>query len=129
MSHRYSAAKFARAALCGLLVVAAAGAMTAGPAAARGGGHVFFGFNTWGPSYYYPYYAPYYYPPAYYPPPLVYAPAPAYGTVQPLPPPGYPDSSGRNCREYQTTIQVDGQAQPIHGTACQQPDGTWRMIN
>jgi hypothetical protein len=126
MPLRHDAARLARAVLCGFLVAATV-ALSAGPAAARG--HVFFGFNTWGPSYYYPYYAPYYYPPAYYPPPLVYAPAPAYGTVQPLPPPGYPNSSAPNCREYQTTIQVDGQAQPIHGTACQQPDGTWRMIN
>jgi hypothetical protein len=32
-----------------------------------------------------------------------------------------------NCREYQTTIVVDGKAQPAHGTACRQADGAWRI--
>lgn len=135
MSTRYIAARLMRTVLCGILVAAAV-AMTAAQASAHGRGHVFFGFNAWAPSYYYPppyYYPPYYYPPAYYyPPPVVYAPAPAYGTVQPLPPPAspaYQDGSGQTCREYQTTVQVDGQWQPSYGTACLQPDGTWRVVN
>lgn len=33
------------------------------------------------------------------------------------------------CREYQSSITVDGQEQPTFGTACQQPDGSWRLIN
>ncbi len=132
MSTRYIPAKLMRTVLCGLLVAAAVVALTAAPAAAHGRGRVFFGFNAWAPPYYsYP--PPYYYPPAYYYPPPVYAPPPGYGTVQPLPAapasPVYQDSSGRTCREYQTTVQVDGQWQPGYGTACLQPDGTWRMVN
>ena len=130
MSSRYGGGNLTRMVLYGILVAAAV-AMTAAPASAHGRGRVFFGFNAWAPSYYYP--PPYYYPPAYYyPPPVYYAPAPVYGTVQPLPPPAapaYQDGSGQTCREYQTTVQVDGQWQPSYGTACLQPDGTWRMVN
>src|SRR5258708_14639725 len=106
MSTRYIAARLMRTVLCGILVAAAV-AMTAAQASAHGRGHVFFGFNAWAPSYYYPppyYYPPYYYPPAYYyPPPVVYAPAPPYGTVQPLPPPAspaYQDGRGQTCPGY-----------------------------
>jgi len=64
-------------------------------------------------------YAP---PPVYYaPPPVVYAPAPAPAAYAPAP-------ATQNCREYQTTIQVNGQPQQSYGTACQQPDGTWRIV-
>lgn len=31
------------------------------------------------------------------------------------------------CREVQTTIVVGGRPQPAYGTACQQPDGSWRL--
>ena len=117
-------------ALCGLVLTVAALSLGSSPAAANGhgGGRVFFGFgvNTWGPpAYYYP--PPYYYYP---PPAVVYAPAPAYGTVQPIPAaPTYQAPVSQTCREYQTTVMVDGQAQPSYGTACLQPDGTWRIIN
>lgn len=33
------------------------------------------------------------------------------------------------CREFQTTIVIDGKREPAHGTVCQQPDGTWRVVN
>ena len=117
MSTRYGAARFLRMLLAALLVAAAAVAMTAAPAAAHGRGRVFFGFNAWAPPYY-----PYYYPPYYYYPPPAYVPVPAYGTVQPTPAPAA-------CREFQTTLQVDGQWQPGYGTACLQPDGSWRIVN
>lgn len=39
---------------------------------------------------------------------------------------GY-DRAGRLCREYQTTIVVGGRQEQAYGTACRQPDGTWRM--
>lgn len=39
---------------------------------------------------------------------------------------GY-DAAGRFCREYQTTIVVGGRAEQAYGTACRQPDGSWRM--
>ena len=35
----------------------------------------------------------------------------------------------RDCHEFQTTIVIDGQKQPAHGTVCRQPDGTWRVVN
>lgn len=33
------------------------------------------------------------------------------------------------CREFQTTIMIDGKREPAHGTVCQQADGTWRVVN
>lgn len=117
--------KVLTSALCGLALVLAALSLSAGPAAARS--RVFFGFDFVGPpAYYYP--PPYYYAP---PPPVVYTPPPAYYGSPPPPAasPAYQSSSGQTCREYQTTVTVDGQSQPGYGTACLQPDGTWRMIN
>lgn len=38
-------------------------------------------------------------------------------------------SAGSYCREYQQTIYVGGQQETATGTACQQPDGTWKIIN
>jgi len=40
---------------------------------------------------------------------------------------GY-SSSGRYCREYEQSITVDGQAQTAVGTACQNTDGTWEIL-
>lgn len=31
------------------------------------------------------------------------------------------------CREYRTTIEIDGQTEVATGTACRQADGTWRI--
>jgi surface antigen len=33
------------------------------------------------------------------------------------------------CREYQTTVVIDGREQSAFGTACQQPDGSWKVVN
>jgi surface antigen len=33
------------------------------------------------------------------------------------------------CREFQQTIYIDGQAHEGVGTACRQPDGTWKIQN
>ena len=41
----------------------------------------------------------------------------------------YQTAEGRNCREYETTIVVDGKTEKATGTACRQPDGTWRVVN
>jgi surface antigen len=41
----------------------------------------------------------------------------------------YQEQSGQYCREYQTSIVVQGQAQTGTGTACRQPDGTWRIVS
>jgi surface antigen len=39
----------------------------------------------------------------------------------------YQNASGQYCREYTQNIQIDGQTHQGHGTACRQPDGSWRM--
>lgn len=109
------------------------------PAEARGG----IGVTVYGgyggyyghPHYYYrPRY--HYFPPPYYyyppppPPPVVYVPVPA-PAPQPAPtaaPPPVPTASQTNCREYETTMTIDGRPQKVTGTACLQPDGTWRII-
>ena len=36
-------------------------------------------------------------------------------------------SGGQYCREYTQTIKVGGENQKAYGTACRQPDGTWKM--
>jgi surface antigen len=41
----------------------------------------------------------------------------------------YQASSGQYCREYQQDIIVGGQVEKNHGTACRQPDGSWRIQN
>ena len=35
-------------------------------------------------------------------------------------------ANGEYCREYRTVITVEGRRQEAHGTACRQPDGSWR---
>lgn len=39
----------------------------------------------------------------------------------------YQMDNGQYCREYQTTIIVDGRPETGRGTACRLPDGTWRV--
>jgi P pilus assembly/Cpx signaling pathway, periplasmic inhibitor/zinc-resistance associated protein len=135
----------ARAALVGLFLALAAA--TTGPAQAgwghgggwRGGGWheggwrpsgwhggTFFGFSlnlplTLG----YP--GPYYYPaPTYYAPPrIVYLPEPQAATPTS---PTYLSPRGRYCREFQMPGVVNGQRVQMHGTACLEPDGTWRVV-
>jgi surface antigen len=38
-------------------------------------------------------------------------------------------STGEYCREFQHTAKVSGKTQKLYGTACQQPDGTWKVIS
>ena len=38
-------------------------------------------------------------------------------------------SGGTYCREYQQTVTIDGKPQQSHGTACRQPDGSWKIAN
>lgn len=120
--------------------------MTAGSAIAGGGAGVTFGFGGG------PYYGHHHRPPPFYygPPPPVYYRGPVY-----VPPPVYvappvyvvprtyyapqtfyerapdvaPQAQRGLCREYQSTGVVNGSVVPTYGTACQQPDGTWRIIN
>ena len=41
----------------------------------------------------------------------------------------YQAPSGQYCREYQTTIVVNGRPESAHGTACREPDGSWRVAS
>ena len=35
---------------------------------------------------------------------------------------------GRPCREYTTEAWIDGRRETLRGTACREPDGSWRAI-
>lgn len=39
------------------------------------------------------------------------------------------DISGNYCREYQQTVTVGGKTEEAYGTACRQPDGSWKVVN
>jgi surface antigen len=41
---------------------------------------------------------------------------------------GTDQATGAYCREYQQTVVVGGQTQQAYGTACRQPDGSWRIL-
>ncbi len=41
----------------------------------------------------------------------------------------YREPSGKYCREYQQTVTVGGQTEQAYGTACRQPDGSWKIVN
>ncbi len=111
------------------LVAAAAMAL---PSAADARGFVSFGVGVpLGPPAYYPppvYYAP---PPVYYaPPPAYYYPPPVAYAAPPAPPlaPSVAPEAGQTCREYQSTTTIEGRPQQTYGTACLQPDGTWKIV-
>lgn len=38
------------------------------------------------------------------------------------------DSTGNYCREYQTSVNIGGQSEQAYGTACRQPDGSWKVV-
>jgi surface antigen len=59
-----------------------------------------------------PGYLPYYY---YYPPPQAYYAAPPAG------------APAQKCQAYDGQVTIDGSPQQLHGTACQQADGRWRL--
>tara|TARA_R110000868_G_scaffold100968_8_gene277968 strand:+ start:5991 stop:6536 length:546 start_codon:yes stop_codon:yes gene_type:complete len=87
--------------------------------------------------------------PSYYTPPpqTVYAPAPSYGSgynsgygnsgydyeqppIQAVPSSEvYQAQSGQYCREYQSQANIGGRMTYGYGTACLQPDGSWRVAN
>ncbi len=48
------------------------------------------------------------------------------GTIVPMRD-GY-SNSGAYCREFQQTITVGGKRQEGYGRACQQPDGSWKIV-
>ena len=49
------------------------------------------------------------------------------GTVTPTR--TYQTANGNYCRDYQTTVVIDGKNERATGTACRQPDGSWRIVN
>ena len=42
---------------------------------------------------------------------------------------GQTQSGNQYCREFQQTVTIDGQTERAYGTACRQPDGTWKIVN
>ncbi len=40
----------------------------------------------------------------------------------------YQGESGGRCRTFTTVTQIDGHDEVVHGTACKQPDGTWKTL-
>ncbi len=49
-----------------------------------------------------------------------------YGTVTPTR--GGYAADGAYCREFQQTVTVGNRTQDAYGTACRQPDGSWKMV-
>jgi surface antigen len=50
-----------------------------------------------------------------------------YGTVTPTKDGTRAD--GAYCREFQQTVTVGGKTEEAYGTACRQPDGSWKIVN
>lgn len=48
------------------------------------------------------------------------------GTITPQR--NFTNNQGQTCREFQQSITVSGQTETGYGTACRQPDGTWRVV-
>ncbi|MFP6748903.1 MAG: RT0821/Lpp0805 family surface protein [Alphaproteobacteria bacterium] len=49
------------------------------------------------------------------------------GTITPQP--SYQNGTGQYCREYEQTISVQGKTETAYGTACRQPDGSWKIVS
>ena len=49
------------------------------------------------------------------------------GTVTPTS--TYQTAEQQYCREYQTTVTIGGKTEEAYGTACRQPDGSWKVVN
>ena len=47
------------------------------------------------------------------------------GTITPTK--TYQSGSGQYCREYRQEVIIGGEKQQAYGTACRQPDGTWKI--
>ncbi|MBI2235591.1 MAG: glycine zipper 2TM domain-containing protein [Magnetospirillum sp.] len=51
----------------------------------------------------------------------------AYGNITPTR--TFQAAPSQYCREYHQTVVVGGQQQESYGTACRQPDGSWKVMN
>ncbi len=40
----------------------------------------------------------------------------------------YQKSGGQYCREYKQTVTIGGEEHQAYGTACRQPDGSWKIV-
>lgn len=40
----------------------------------------------------------------------------------------FDNQSGQPCREFNTTASIGGQRQNVHGVACREGDGSWRIV-
>ena len=49
------------------------------------------------------------------------------GTVTPANP--FQNSDGTHCREFSQTVTVGGRTEEGYGTACRQPDGSWKIVS
>ena len=38
-------------------------------------------------------------------------------------------ADGTYCREFQQTVTVGGRTEEAYGTACRQPDGSWKIVS
>ena len=43
--------------------------------------------------------------------------------------PAFTNAAGQTCRQYKTTDATSGHPVDVYGTACQQADGQWRVVN
>ena len=41
----------------------------------------------------------------------------------------YQDSAGQYCREFDQTVTIGGKPEKSYGTACRQPDGSWKIVS
>ena len=39
----------------------------------------------------------------------------------------YRDANNQDCRDYESTVYIDGRAETATGEACRQPDGSWSL--
>ena len=49
------------------------------------------------------------------------------GTVTPTR--TYQTANGTYCRDYHTTVMIEGKKEQATGKACRQPDGSWRIVS
>ena len=49
------------------------------------------------------------------------------GTVTPTK--TYQRADGQYCREFQQTVTIGGKEEKAYGTACRQPDGSWKIVS
>lgn len=40
----------------------------------------------------------------------------------------YQRSDGTYCREFRQTVTIEGKSEQAYGTACRQPDGSWKIV-